>query len=394
MDSPLLTRQFISLIIANFCFWSSLNIFLPVLPQYFHLLGRSDFEIGIVTGALSCGGLLLRMIAGKLTDKYGSVILVCAGYFFSFIAINGYMYAQNIYLAITSAFIHGVSMAFYSGAALTMATLMFKDSLLPDVFTWYTFMGMAGSSIAMGISTWLFKAGGIKAVIYVGLSLLIIGFFLVPKHPILNVKTEEKSIISMKSITSNPGVYVPSLNLFATNLGFSGTITFLPILMLTKGIENFNAFFISYALVVLLARFNTKRLSTILGIYRLELISIILTAIALLIIVIADNNFLLILCGITMGLAQGVAFPIMGTTVTSSVTPANRGVALGLLTTAADCGFMIGATGLGLIAAYWGHSIMFLSVGCYVLIYGLIYKYWLHYKELDLSKENLACIKN
>lgn len=377
VDRTILTRPFLRLVVANMLYWGSLDIFLPVLPQYYNSLGFSGFEVGMVVGAVSGGGLLFRVTAGKAVDRYGTVPLVTLGLILSVLAIGGYAIAKVLGLAVASAFLQGVGLACYSGAALTMATLMFPEQYVTDIFTVYTLFGMFGATLSMSGANWLYGIGGLPLIVAVGGGMAFISLLLFPKKPPIRVKIQKSASRPVKEIVKIPGVYIPTIGLLFTNLCFGGAMTFLPLLMLSRGVPDFNPFFIAHALTVIATRLSLRYILRLSWAERLAGWAVGCMGLMMLLAVVAYHWQLLSVCGVLMGISLGLAFPVMATTVTANTAPANRGAAFGFFSTAADIGFMIGSTGFGFAAAIWGYAPVFGVAGLYTVGYAVLYRLYL-----------------
>ena len=385
MKSEILTRQFICLIITNFCYWASLDAFMPVLPQYYDKMGFSGFEVGLVIGSVSAAGLLLRVIAGKAVDRYGAAPLVGIGLLFTLTAIAGYLFATSLAAAVFCAFLQGVGLACYSGAALTMATLMFSELHTTEVFAWYSLFGMLGGSLSMAGANYVYHLGGLPMVVVVGGGAALTALLLFPKRPTIRVGMVSSNTLPIKAIAVHPGVYLPTLSLLSTSLCFGGALTFLPLFMLSRGFVDVTIFFASYAGAVIITRFLLRRIIALAAPERLTLIAVLLMGTMMCLATVVYSTFLLGICGLLMGLALGMAFPVMGTIVSTSTDPVNRGTAFGFFATAADLGFIIGSAGFGFAAAFIGYDGVFLLGGAYTLSYAFVYWFWLEKKITGLS---------
>lgn len=377
INREILTVELLFMSIANLCYWACLDIFLPVLPQHFHAVGLNDYQVGLIIGATSVGGMLFRVLAGKGIDRYGASPVAFFGLAVSLISIIGFFYAQTMTLAMLCTFGQGIGLACYSSACITMATLMFDEKHLTDVIAIYSLFGIAGASSATAIGNWLYSFAGFDAVITLGVVLAAISLLLIPKRPTVQVKVEKADSRPVREIAANPGVYVPTMSIFATNICFASIITFLPMLMLSRSVAEMSAFYVTYSATVITVRLFVGKLSALIGVTRLEWFAVTMIGAVMWLTVYAHNWFTLALCGVLLGLALGGAFPSMGTTVSNSTEPANRGVAFGIFTTAADTGFVIGAAGMGFVAALWGYQAIFILAGTYALLYAVAHKMFL-----------------
>ncbi len=358
---------------------------MPVLPRYYDSLAFSGFEVGLVVGSVSSGGLLLRVAAGKAVDRYGTSPLVAIGLCLTLLAVGGYSLAKTLPLAMFCALLQGIGLACYSGAALTMATLMFEEIHTTEVFAWYSLLGMLGASLAMAAANPLYLLGGMSLVIKVGGALALAALFLFPKRPAIRVKMTASQTRPIREIIVHPGVYLPTLSLLSTSLCFGGALTFLPLMMLGRGIADATPFFAAYALSVIITRLFLRQITRLASPERLTLLAVLLMGLMMCLTSVTDSWPLLSFCGVLMGGALGMAFPVMGTIVTASTDPVNRGTAFGFFATAADLGFILGSAGFGFAAVFTGYPGVFLLAGVYTLLYGTVYGIWLEKKITRLS---------
>lgn len=383
----IITRELILLSLANMCYWASLDIFLPVLPRYYQGIGLDTYGVGLIVGALSAGGMLFRVVAGRAVDRYGSAVVACAGLLLSVAAIWGYFSARSLGLAVLCSFSQGVGMACYSPAATTMATLMFDRRYVTDVIAVYSLFGMIGASFATAAASIVYDAAGMPVVIGTGGLLAAGALLLVPKRPTVKTELSEAPAVSTRAIAGNPGVYIPTFSTLANGICFAGLMVFLPLLMLSRQVADFNIYFVTYAIVVVAIRVFVRQLCDRFGALQLEWLSVVLIGLAMFFAVWSHDWVALALCGVITGLSLGVAFPAMGTTIATYTDPKNRGAAFGIFTTASDIGFVIGATGLSFVAATWGYAAVFMLSGGYALLYAVIHRVWL----VDKLKAAAVC---
>lgn len=381
----IITKELIFLSMSSMCFWASLDIFLPVLPRYYQGIGLDTYEIGIIVGALSVGGMLFRVVAGRAVDRYGAAIVACVGLVLSVAAICGYYWAKSLWLAVLCSFGQGIGMACFSPAATTMATLMFDRRYITDVIAVYSLFGMFGASISTAAASIVYDAAGMPVVITIGGLLAVIALLFVPKRPTVKANLSEALSMPMRDIAANPGVYIPTFSTLANGICFAGLMVFLPLLMLSRQIADFNVYFVTYAVVVVAIRVFVRQLCERFGAVQLEWLSVVLIGMTMFFAVWSHDWLALALCGVITGLALGVSFPAMGTTVTTYTDPKNRGAAFGIFTTASDVGFVIGATGLSFVAAIWGYAAAFMLSGGYALLYAIIHRVWLVNKLKEVA---------
>ncbi|MDR1702099.1 MAG: MFS transporter, partial [Sporomusaceae bacterium] len=295
MQHSLLTPQFMKLTAAQFFYWVCLNIFMPVIPLHYHSMGMNDFKIGFIVGTISIFGMMCRVMAGKSVNRFGAVPVIALGLALSLFGASGHFFAQSWEAALVSAAFQGVGLACYASAALALTSFMFEEKYIVDVFAIFTMAGIFGSSLGLGLATWIYGLGGIQYIVGISLTAVTVSIILFPKHPVTVVKPKKSDAPALKSIAVNPKIYIPTFSIFITNLSFSGTMTFLPLFMLSRGITDFNIFFVSYGVSVIFFRIMIVRFCHTFELRNIETVSVAAAGSAMLAIALAETWLLLIL---------------------------------------------------------------------------------------------------
>ncbi len=379
-DRSFYSRAFLGLVAANLFFWMSVSFFLPVLPIYYHTLGMNDHQIGLAVGAFSLGAVMFRVYAGRAVDRYGSLPVLTVGVLLSVAAIGGYYVAVTLVTATIARFLHGAGISGYSSSALTMVSVMHEEHRITEAVALYTLASMIGTGIATSSANWLFAAGGMPLVIGVGAATTLLSLVLFPRQVKPKIAVVAAESLPLKKVVAAPAVYVATISLLASNLCYGSIMTFLPLLMLSKGITEFNIFYVAYSVAVILSRMWIGRLCAVLRPERLTFHVLVALGLTMLTAGKFTGDWVLALCGAGVGIGYGLVFPAMATVVTANVQPANRGTAFGFYTMAVDLGFGFGAIGMGAVASAWGYQAVFAAAGVYTLAYAALYQFWLRGK--------------
>lgn len=373
-SSELYTRPFVGLILANMFFWMSTNIFMPVLPIYYHGLGMDDHQVGLAVGAFSVGAVLFRLFSGKAADRYGGTRIIAGGIILSIISIASYAFSDSMLSASISRFFHGVGISFYSSAALTLASLIHEERYTTEAMASYTLFAMFGVGFANASATALYQFGSLPLVLAVGVGATILSLVLYPKKPVLHVRPVAEATLPIGRVISNPGVLVPSISLLATNICFGSAMTFMPLLMLSRGITEISLYYIAYAVTVIGSRFWVSHLCSRYTPKKVVFVILLVFAASMLYAGFSASKLAVIACGAGVGIGYGLAFPSLATIITANTQAANRGTAFGFYTSAVDIGIGIGSIGMGFVAEYGGYPMVFMIAGGYTLIYSLVYR--------------------
>ncbi len=379
-DRGFYNSTFLSLVTGNLFFWMSVNFFLPVLPIYYHTLGMNDHQIGLAVGAFSIGSVAFRVYSGRAVDRYGAIPVLTVGGLLSLTAIGGYYAAVTLAAVFLARFLHGAGIAGYSASALTTVTMIHEKHRTTEAVAFYTLGTMIGTGIATSSANWLYAAGGMPLVIGVGAATTVLALVLFPRRVKPKITVVAADSLPLRKVVATPAVYVATVSLLASNLCFGSIMTFLPLLMLSKGITAFNIFYVAYSVAVVLSRMWIGRLCAILRPDRLTYYVLVALGLTMLVAGEFSGDWVLALCGAGVGIGYGLVFPAMATVVAANVQPANRGTAFGFYTMAVDLGFGIGAIGMGAVASFWGYQAVFAAAGAYTLGYAALYQLWLRGK--------------
>lgn len=361
-------------------FWMSVNFFLPVLPIYYHSLGMDDHQVGLAVGAFSLGSVIFRIFSGKAADRYGALPVITAGMILSVAAIGGYYFAATLMAAMAVRFLHGVGISGYSAAALTTVTLLHEEDRTTEAVAVYTLFSMFGIGIAASSANWLLSAGGMPLVVGASAVATMLALVLFPRRAKMKVAMAASEQRPIRTVLSNPAVYIPTVSLMAVNICYGSIMTFLPLLMLSRGIVEYNSFYVAYSVAVIFSRAWIGRLCSVMRPDTLSFYILIILGATLLAVGEFSGGWVVALCGVGIGIGCGLAFPAMATIITNNVQGANRGTAFGFFTMAVDMGFGIGAIGMGAVAAAWGYQAVFVAAGIYTLAYAALYQLWLRSK--------------
>ncbi len=377
IDRGFYNRSFLGLVAANGFFWMSVNFFLPVLPIYYHSLGMSDHQIGFAIGAFSLGALAFRLYSGRAVDRYGGAPVLTAGTILAVAAIGGYYFAVTLAAAVIIRFLHGVGISGYSAAALTTVTMMHDEKRTTEAVAVYTLSTMIGAGLAASTANWLLAVGGMPLVIAAGAVTTSMSLLLFPRKFRPKAAAASGQSLPLKKIVASPAVMISTVSLLAANMCYGSIMTFLPLLMLSRGITEYNSFYVAYAVAVIFSRMWIGRLCIVMRPDRLVFYILAVLGLTMLIAGNVTGGWVPAVCGAGIGIGYGLAFPAMATIITANVPAANRGTAFGFFTMAVDMGFGAGAIGMGAVATGWGYPAVFAVAGVYTLAYAALYQLWL-----------------
>jgi MFS family permease len=166
-----ITSFFIISFIGLFALFSSTMSKSPILPIFADSLITSDFEMqffGYVIAASTVPGIIVSMIAGRLSDMYGRKKLIIVSTVIFASAPFLYYFATNIWILMIIRFYHGFSTAIFVPVAMAAIAESYPDNKGKYIssFSSITFVGRFLASITGG--TILYITNNYYFGVYIG----------------------------------------------------------------------------------------------------------------------------------------------------------------------------------------------------------------------------------
>lgn len=146
MKTCLYTKDVILVLAASFFFLMSSMLINPIIAGFASDIGATSIFAGIVAGAMNLTSLVLRPLAGNLTDRISKYHLTIVGGVLILIASLGYGLTDNVTLILLCRIVNGVG---YTLCSVCMATWM-ASLLPPDRIG--SGMGIYGLANALGMA--------------------------------------------------------------------------------------------------------------------------------------------------------------------------------------------------------------------------------------------------
>ena len=387
-----ITSFFIISFIGFFALFSSTMSKSPILPLFAESLITSEFEMqffGYIIAASTIPGILVSVIAGRLSDMYGrrKLILVSAVIFAT--APFLYLFAINIWILMIVRFYHGFSTAIFVPVAMAAIAESYPDNKGKYIssFSSITLVGRFLAPITGG--TILFITTNYYYGVYIGcaisgaIALTLTVFFYrdrttqnevkqVTERPSLTIKEFVrgfKEVLTHKIILSTSivqasqyfafGIIEAYIILYANSLHFDAWLIGLIPAILTLMLVVFKP---------LMGYFSDK-----VGRRLIILVGLLLGGGVSWMIPIATNYIwvILILCGFGIGMAMVVSST--AAYVSDLSKKEDYGAAIGVLSTIMDIGQTIGPILSGYVLIAFSFGGVFLMVSIVLFISTLIF---------------------
>ncbi len=176
---------------------------------------------------------------------------------------------------------------------------------------------------------------------------------------------------SISAAVRQRAVLIASLTLFSAATAYGAVVTFLPVYAPQRGLKNVGIFFTTYAIFTFASRLVAGRVSDRFGRRRVILPFLVVVAIAVFLLLILHDVYVLILIGACFGLGFGALMPALNAFVVDETAPRQRASALAFFTAFMDVGITAGALVLGVVGDHWGYEAMF-CLGGIILLLGIL----------------------
>lgn len=372
---PIFNKYFTILMAVNFTVAFSYYItFVTTTSFSINVLHTSNALAGLASGIFIIGALVARLIFGSMADRIYLKPVLVVTLFIYFLTTLVYIFINQYIPLVILRFIHG---AVYGTASTCLGVILSQNvpaSIRGSAIGYYGLSIVLASAVAPFLAILFIHMDNINLSFVIPAILLFISVFL---SIYLRVKKVKRVYVKQKFSLSN---YIEYSALPVSFLAFLMTASYMSILsfigdysMSINLVEAGSWFFIFYAGVSMFSRPASGRLFDNLGHNFVLLPSIIIFMVALIMLSISDNSFLLLFSAVLTGLGYGSFFS-SGQSYALFNAPRNR---LGLATSTyyifLDIGGGIGPYIFGFAGEKLGYSAMYQISALLVFIVLILY---------------------
>ena len=370
------TKNLVLACIANFLYFGSFYVLLPVLPQYVASLGGTASQIGLVFGTFTLISVMTRPYFGKFIDVYGrkKFMVFGAGLFSVLFVFYGQIHTILPLCLLRG--MHGVAHGSYMAASFAYVADLAPADRRGQVMGIYGVSNVVAMALFPTLGSAVITNTQSFPILFILSTVLAAGAF-VSVCFVHDIAPKGNKVLKSSIITtiSQRPVLIASLTLFSAATVYGAVVTFLPVYAPERGIANVGIFFSTYAIFTLISRLAAGRLSDRFGRRKIILPFLLIVAAAVFLLPLLESIYLLVLIGACFGLGFGAFMPALNAYVVDETTPKHRASALAFFSAFMDVGITSGALILGLIGQYRGYATMFF-VGGVVLVLGILVFGW------------------
>ncbi len=368
-ECRLFSPDFIFATLANFANAFGHQMLIATLPVYVILLGGSQAEAGLVSGAVAFTALLFRPFVGWLTDAWRRRPLVLIGTSCYGLASVVYLLAGSIPLLVLGRFVHGFGLSCYTTAANAYVADIAPLKRRAEAMGLFSAAQAIGLIIGPVIGFMLVGSIGFQHLFYFSGGLAFTGFFISlfarERRPPGAIKRQPWSPrTGIVAIDALPMAWIA----LCMGMGFGTVNAFIAIFAQLRGVANPGYYFTIQAIALLISRTFAGRLADRHGRVATIVPGIILMAIALALLPLAHGFPRFVISASLFGLGFGMAQPATMALLIDRVRPEQRGLATSTYFTGFDAGISIGAMLLGFVSQHWSFDVMWpLAAACTLL---------------------------
>lgn len=373
-DPPRLVGRPLALVLVlTFTYFLGFGITMPALPLYVvEELGRGEVAVGLVFGAYAVTATLLRPLIGRSGAVHGRGPLLVAGGVMAALGLALHPVATSVATLVGARLVVGIGHA----AVMVAATTLALDLAPPDrrgesssyvMVAIQVGMGMgpvAGEMLARSVS---FAAAWLAAAACT--VVLTVGALWVPR-PVLRAEGPITSRLHPAGLRSG---FLLSLPL----IGFAGFLAFVPLYGPTVGVPRVGLLFVLASGTVALTRLLGARLPDRLGGRQTTRWSLVLVAVAFLLMAVWTTPVGLYAATVLMGVGIGLVVPGLILNAIERTPDNEHAHVMAGLTIFIDLAAALGPTLLGVMAAGPGYGAAFGATAAIALVALLAMNRWL-----------------
>jgi len=386
-NEKLWTKNYIAMVILSFFLSVSLNMTGTVTPLFVQHLGGDLSIVGVVVAFFTVAALIFRPYFGVLLDKKGRKLTIIVGGLIFSAATLAHGIAFSILALFVLRFLQGMGFSAHSTASGTVISDIIPTARLTEGMGFFGISHTLGMALGPFLGLELVELAGFNLVFIfaavLGAISIVITSSLKLKSDLDRVKFHKSKAQAMEKRTGSPldslfekTAIAPSVVLLFVAFSLA-TVTFLPVLAVSRGIGDVGIFFTIFALVQLITRPLTGKVADKYGFSYVMLPGLVFIAVSMILLAFAADITEFVIAGVFYGIGFGSAQPTLNAIMIRLCPPARRGVGTATFFSSMDIGIGVGAVVWGIISQAAGFTFVFLGAAVCIISSVLIYIFWL-----------------
>ncbi len=369
-----LSRSFLLSFFSFFFLWISFDFFI-LFPLFILQNGGDSIDVGLQTFIFFFPAVLMRPLAGWLTDRigrlrvlwFGSTLMVVTA--FALLLLKGSYNEMKYWMAVTL-FLRGTSFAAFYTAFFTYIIDLSSPENRGRVIGMFGVSGLVAHGLAPWVAERVLERYGFPGFFagsgMLSLVSLLISAVLKEKHQASKLEEGGWAIIRNITLSSKNFIILPGAFVFGYLVASYNTFgsPYFKEVGLTTG-----SFFLAYGLTAGTVRVIFGGIADRYTRWKLVAIFFTLQGLGLLLLLLEPVTSFYLLAGAVSGGAHGILFPSLSAMAIDTHPQKYRGTVASIFTGTMELGFSVGSYVLGIIVAISGYKVMFASAVAVAVLY-------------------------
>ncbi len=346
---------FVKMLFINLMISFATNMMNQLAPMYSYDLSGSNVLAGTTASIFALTCLIFKFVSAPALDSLNKKLILLGASAVMACAFVGYAFSYTVSMLIAFRLVQGAGQAFVTTGCLIIATNSLPNKKMATGIAYFSMTTAVCGAIAPALSLKLIDLIGYHytfGILAAMMFLVILSFaFLKLEH-----KPVRKFRITLHSVIAKEAV-LPAAILLIISLASSMPRAFLAISTRDTIGSDIGYFFTVSAIVMIFSRPITGRITDKIGIVKVMIPMIILTAASFVMIGFAATLPMYLAAAVVQAIGMGSIMPSIQATIMKSVPPDRRGSASSTTYIAADIGTLIGPAAGGYIIDRAGYSL-------------------------------------
>lgn len=368
-------RDFSLITLGNFLFQCGFTSFF-LLPLLINDLGGDAASIGYVMGIFGVASVGTALVSGFLIDRYGQRIFMLIGSFLMFLSSILHLFIVDIGLAIyILRLLQGVAFGLFFTSAATAVSYTVPREIRHSCLTTFGITTIACFAIGPFFGEILIEELGYRAFFIYASSYQVIAFLLCFFSKETNRGESTGSIFQgFFTILFSERFRVLFLMNLMIAVSLGALVHFFHVHLEEYGFH-IGTFFVIFAVVAVLIRLSSGRVSDVIERRKIALPALFLLVLSMPLAFFVSSYSQLVLFSLVFSIGYGFAYPTINTMVIDRARAGERGTAVGIFNMSYGTGINSSAIVLGLIVRDYGFFSMYLSTALFLVAGCVIFAY-------------------
>jgi len=357
MSERLFTRNFALVCVASLGQQISFQLLLATMPLYVLRMGGRETEVGLLMGIVAAAALAVRPASGWAVETLGRKKTMLVGPAAFATASAAYAFAGSIPVLLALRTLHGLGIGTFNTGAPTLVSDQAPISRRGEALGYFGMSQTLSQALGPAVGLFIMEAWGFRWLFGISsgmaLTSLVLCFLL--KDDYVPGPSRRLAWIMFVSVK----VLKPLILVLGMSFATGSILSFVPLYGRSQGVSNPGFFFTIYALVMLLSRPVSGRLSDRVGRIAVAGPGMVFISAGLGLLAFSGQWWSLALSAAILGVGLGAAMPALMALMIDLVGPAERGGAMSTFGIGLDVGIGIGSVVQGMVAEAYGFGATF-----------------------------------